>query len=126
MIGQLPATDRGRRLSDAVREARAAGAEGWWIAARLSDGGTDTKVYPSKEDAVKWQLHETQCAYLQLPPMDMPPAEAEGWLALHERAYEAGMRLSDPGAPQPILGVRPDRTPNNRAERRAAARGRRP
>jgi hypothetical protein len=97
-----------------------------WIAARLSDGGTDGQCYPDKDTAVRYQLHETQCAYLRVPPMDMPPGEAEGWLALNERAYDAGMRLSDPGTPQPMLGVRPDLTPpKNRAARRADQRGKR-
>lgn len=124
-------TDRGKRLAEAVRVARAAGGEGRWIAARLSDGGTDGAVYDDRAAAVRHQLHETQCAYLKVPPAPMPDHEASGWLDLNERAYDAGMRLEDPAGPQPMLtghstmimpGGGKSRTANNRAQRRMEER----
>lgn len=103
-MSQHHVTDEGRRLSDAVTAARLLGGEGRWIAARLSDGGTDGAVYDTRADAVRHQLHETLCAYVKIPPGPMPPAEATAFLALNRRIYDAGYRLSDPdgGAPPPM------------------------
>jgi hypothetical protein len=67
-----------------------------WIAIRLSDGGSDGSLYPSKADAVRHQLHPEQCAYLSFPPGGLSPAEAESILYWNERMYEAGVRLADP------------------------------
>lgn len=106
----FPITDEGRRLSDAVDLARLTGGAGRWIAARLSDGGTDGQVYDTRADAVRHQLHEEQCAYLLVPPAPMPPAEATAWLALHRRMYAAGYKLSDPAggtAPLPLAAYAP-------------------
>lgn len=89
-------TDRGRFLSEALHTAHAAGGEGRWIAARLSDGKTDGNLYDSKADAVRHQLDETQCAYMPVPPFPMPEHEATLWLELNERIYASGRRLSDP------------------------------
>lgn len=117
---QHPITDEGRRLAAAVDAARLMGGEGRWIAARLSDGGTDGVVYDEREHAVAHQLHEDQCAYLIVPPAPMPPAEATAWIDLHRRMYAAGYRLSDPRqqhAAVPGLGM-----PNRRARRLAARR----
>lgn len=115
-----PVTDRGRRLSDHVNAARSIGGEGRWIAARLSDGGTDGTVYDSKSDAVRHQLDETQCAYLTVPPAPMPPHEATAYLELHERMYASGYRLQDPDT-TPIMTR--DLIPTlNRAGRRRAIR----
>lgn len=91
-------TDRGRRLSEAVEYARARGGAGRFIAARLSDGRTDGAIYDTRDDAVRHQLHATQCAYLVVPPAPMPPAEATAWLDLHERLYDKGIDLQDPDA----------------------------
>jgi len=105
---------------EAVRAARAAGGEGRFIASRLSDGGTDGAIYDTREDAVRHQLHETQCAYLAVPPWDMPDSEASQWLELAERIYAAGMRLSDPGATPMLTSA--STAPLNRAARRRAGR----
>jgi hypothetical protein len=118
--GRYAVTDRGRRLADHVLAARAIGGEGMWIAARLSDGATDGIVYASKAEAVKYQLHETQCAYLVVPPAAMPVAEATAYLELHDKIYAAGMRLQDPDT-QPIM-TRALMPELNRAARRRAAR----
>lgn len=94
--GRYAVTERGRRLHEHVLMAQALGGRGRWIAARLSDGSTDGHIYDTKADAVRHQLHETQCAYLVVPQGPMPVAEATAWLELHENMYRAGYRLQDP------------------------------
>lgn len=123
-----PITDRGRFLSDAVADARARGGQGRWLAARLSDGKTDGVIYDSRDDAIRHQLHETQCAYLVVPPGPMPPAEATAWLSLQERLYDAGMRMTDPDLAngRMLVGGPAGAAALNRAARRATARGRAP
>jgi hypothetical protein len=73
-------------------------AAGWWIAIRLSDGGSDRTLYPSKMDAVKYQLHEKQCAYLCIHPFgEMSIKDVHRYLELNEKIYDAGGRLEDEG-----------------------------
>lgn len=88
--------DDGRRLSEAVRLAVIVGGAGAWLAARLSDGGTDGQLYATKAEAIRFQLHENQCAYLKVPPGGMPPVEATRYLQIHRELYAAGARLADP------------------------------
>jgi hypothetical protein len=116
--GRYAVTDRGRRLAEHVRAAQAIGGQGRWVAARLSDGATDGTVYDTKADAVKHQLHETQCAYLVVPPTQVPPAEATAWLELHERMYAAGYRLQDPDT-QPMMTSEHTQFLNREGRRRA-------
>lgn len=112
-VSGMPVTDEGRRLSDAVTLAVSLGGAGRWVAARLSDGGTDGNIYDSRSDAVRHQLHENQCCYLVIPPTGMPPVEASAYIAFHRRRVEAGMDMVDPEqqAPMPLLMP-------NRADRR--------
>jgi hypothetical protein len=70
---------------DAARES--------WVAIRLSDGGSDGVLYPSKELAVSFQLHETQCAYLRVLAGGIPPREATSFLYHTAQLYQnASMR----------------------------------
>jgi hypothetical protein len=92
-------SDRARRCSDIINlhvTALGFGAFGKWAAIRLSDGGSDNVVYDSKADAVRHQLHETQCAYVQIPVGGMTAHHAEIFLEFNVKLYDAGMRLSDP------------------------------
>lgn len=92
-------SDAAKRLSDTVQLHLAAegfAVVGRWIAARLTDGGTDNRTYPDKATAVRFQLHETQCAYLQIPADGMGPREAEIYLAFNRKVYDAGYRMPDP------------------------------
>lgn len=115
-----PVTDRGKRLAAAHANARMVGGTGKWIAARLSDGGTDGVIYDKRQDAINHQLHETQCVYVQVQPDQMPAHEASQFLEVGERIYDSGRRLSDPdGTPM----ITSEQVPNlNRALRREAAR----
>lgn len=103
---ELALISAGQRLADAHNEALRAGAVGWWIAARLTDGGTDGKVYQARSHAIKHQLHETQCAYVQVQPMDMTGSEGKTFLHVNRKAYDAGFRLTDPDDDRHILPVR--------------------
>lgn len=71
-----------------------------WIAIRLSDGGSDGVLYDSKAAAIRHQLHETQCAYVQIPPTGMTPRQAENFLSFNRQLYDAGMRIRDPEQPE--------------------------
>lgn len=105
MSAGMPVTDDGRRLSDAVTLAILAGGRGAWIAARLSDGGTDGQIYDTRTDAIRHQLHEDQCAYIRVPLAgDMPPIEATAYLDFNRRRLAAGFRMVDPeqGSVAPI------------------------
>jgi len=46
---------------------------------------------------VKFQLHETFCAYVCVPPGGMSVADAESYLRTMRQLYDAGYRLADPG-----------------------------
>lgn len=73
------------------------GAEGLnrWLAISLADGSCDQRGYATKREAVRFQLHETQCAYLffnGMPKLN----ELRFFLDANEELYDAGMSLSDP------------------------------
>lgn len=91
-------SDAAKRCADAVTLAAIAhvGNVGRWIAVRLSDGGSDHAVYDTRFDAVRHQLDERLCAYVQVPPGGMQPREAEAFLRYHRTLYDAGFRLPDP------------------------------
>ncbi len=91
-------SDEARRCSDAVNLALETSGFGKWLAIRLSDGGTDGEYYDSMSEAIKHQLHESQCAYLKVPPDGMGLHEAELWLAAVRKIYDAGFRITDPDA----------------------------
>ena len=88
--------DEARRCSDAVNQAVTDGHVGMWVAVRMSDGGTDGKVYGTKRDAIRAQLHEQQACYVKVPPDGMTPRQAKRWLELNRAIYDAGGRLADP------------------------------
>ncbi len=92
-------SDEGRRCSDIVRQAIVDGNAGRWVAIRLSDGGSDGICYDRRRDAVRHQLHENQCAYVQVPRDDMSPREASDFLTIQRKIYDAGCRIADPDGP---------------------------
>lgn len=83
----------------------------YWLAVRLSDGGTDGELYHSKRDAVRGQLDEFVCAYFAFRNCmnGISCKEAEAFLLYVRAAYDAGMRLPDPdeqfGGPDPFMPV---------------------
>jgi hypothetical protein len=83
------------------------GGIGCWLAIRLSDGGSDNVPYPTRADAIRHQLHETQCAYVKVPPGGMQPGEADVYLEYHRDLYDAGFRLPDPEFAMPLMPLTP-------------------
>lgn len=99
----VPFSDDAKRCSDQIRLHIVAGMQGKWAAIRLSDGGSDGIAYDTREDAIRHQLHEKQCAYIKIPWDDMPPEHAERFLAIQRELYDAGFRFCDPEGFGPII-----------------------
>jgi hypothetical protein len=72
-----------------------------YIAIRLRDGGTDGVLYDSKQDAIKHQPHERQCAYVCLINLasGSSPRDMAIYLKMNRDAYYRGLRLTDPDDP---------------------------
>lgn len=89
-IEQQAWSDKGRRCSDIVTQHLTDDPEcvGSWIAVRLSDGGSDGVIYPTKTIAVMFQIHETQCAYLRILLGGIPPREATSFLYHTAQLYQ--------------------------------------
>lgn len=126
-VAGMPVSDDGKRLSEAVKVAIAAGGRERWLAVRLSDGGTDGNIYDTRKDAVRHQLHESQCFYMLIPPGgDMPAHEATAFIEFHRRREAAGMSMVDPEAqaPMPLIAPATGIAPGflNRAARRGNQR----
>jgi len=77
------------------------------MAFALADGTTDHVVYPSKREAIAHMSDEFKYCYVHMRAClgGMPPKDAQLWLELHREAYDAGLRLADPDAPQLIFPV---------------------
>jgi hypothetical protein len=91
--------DSARRMADAINlhwTAQQWDAIGKWVAFRLSDGSSDGILYDTKQDAVRMQFHEMQCAYVRIIRDQMSVCEAQIMLEVSRRAYDAGFRLTDP------------------------------
>lgn len=93
-------SERARRAYDHLRFLRTAhgsDCNGRWVAIKLSDGSCDQRLYDTKAGAVRFQLHETQCAYLCMPPdLEFSLKEIDLYLVVNENLYDAGLCLSDP------------------------------
>jgi hypothetical protein len=95
-FGLSEAEQSAARCSDIIRQHIVNGNAGRWAAIRLSDGGSDGIAYESKALAVRFQLHEFQCAYVKIPADDMSPRHALSFLRINRNLYDAGFRISDP------------------------------
>lgn len=78
-----------------------------WIAVRLNDGGYDGNLYDSRDDAIRHQLDERFCAYVCMQSMlqGAKPLDCAIYLEFHRQAYDEGMRLHEPEAPQIIVAT---------------------
>jgi hypothetical protein len=76
-----------------------------WLAIRLQDGGYDGVVYDSREEAIRHQIDERFCVYVCMRTMmqGAKPIDCEIFLEVHRQAYDEGMRLHEPEAPQIIM-----------------------
>ena len=65
-----------------------------FVAIRLSDGGSDGVAYETRDDAMRHQLHETQCGYFQIPleRWGAPTCDALLWYV--RTRYDAGYRAA--------------------------------
>jgi len=91
--------DHAKRASDVVQLHLLADREAAinsWVALRMSDGGSDNILYPSRHIAVRHQLHEFQCCYLKIPPDGLSIGAAEAFLRFNRQLYDNGFRMADP------------------------------
>lgn len=102
-------SDAARRCSDIINGFvihQGENAWGKWAAIRLHDGSSDGVLYDRRSHAVRFQLHETLCAYIKIPPDGMSYAAAESVLKIHRQVYDSGARFVDPEIDrEPILPV---------------------
>jgi hypothetical protein len=104
---QIP--DEAKRMSDIINSL-VAFTPTWelrnkWIAVRLNDGGYDGTLYDSRDDAITHQLDERFCVYVCMRTMmqGAKPLDCAIYLEFHRQAYDSGMRLHEPEAPQLLL-----------------------
>lgn len=93
-----PKAERARRAHEhiaLVGTVKGAEASGRWVAVSLADGSCDMRLYESKREAIRFQLHETQCAYLCLTGIPTL-GETRLFLDTCEELYDAGLKLADP------------------------------
>lgn len=85
-----------QRCAEIINQAVVDGHGRRWVAIRLSDGGSDGVIYDTRADAIRHQLHETQCVYVSVPMDGMSTAAAQRYLEINRQLYAAGARLADP------------------------------
>lgn len=66
-----------------------------WVAISLADGACDQRPYATKQEAVRYQRREEECAYLFFTGMPTL-GELRLYLDTNEELYDAGMSLADP------------------------------
>lgn len=96
-------SDHARRASDIINlhlVVDPAGNTGRWVAIRLSDGGSDGTIYDCKCDAIRHQLHEKQCVYVQIQPSGLSAKDAHILIGMHRDLYDANRKLPDPPCPK--------------------------
>jgi hypothetical protein len=69
--------------------------QGRWVAISLADGSVKQELYADKKEAVRFQFHETQCAYLCINGFPTL-GEMRFFLDANEDLYDQGLSLSDP------------------------------
>lgn len=68
---------------------------GRWVAISLADGSCDQQLYATKAEAIRFQLHETQCAYLYMNGVPRL-GEVRFFLDTNEDLYDQGLSMADP------------------------------
>lgn len=97
-VDQLASASRANRALEhlnLIRMANGGDCDGKWVAISLADGSSDQRLYASKAEAIRFQLHETQCAYLfwnGIPRL----GELRYFLDENENLFDQGFRLADP------------------------------
>jgi hypothetical protein len=105
-------TDAGKRMSDVVNGLLTFN-KPWeirykWMAFALSDGHSDNVLYDTRQDAIDHQLDERFFAYVCFMSLlgGATPKDCEIYLEVHRQAYDSGMRLHEPDAPQMIMSTK--------------------
>lgn len=92
-------SDAAKRLADEYNMHRVAApydSIGKWFAAALTDGSSDHVLYPSKVECVRHQHHnENYYAFVQIVPSTMSYKDAETFLKMHRKMYDAGLKMAD-------------------------------
>jgi hypothetical protein len=102
-------SDASKRMADVINSLVSFlgpwGVAGKWIAVRLRDGGTDGVLYDTRADAIKHQIDERFCMYVCMTTVmeGAKPLDCAITLEYYRQAYDAGMRLHEPEAPQLIM-----------------------
>jgi hypothetical protein len=92
-----PVSEAARRMADNVNIHVIVGMQGRYAAIRLSDGSSDGIAYDNRADAIRHQIHETQCFYVKIPAQNLMTAhEAETLINTARKTYDAGFRFSRP------------------------------
>lgn len=92
--------ERGKRAHEHLRMMHTVHGDdcgGRWVAIYLADGSCDMRLYESKAEAIRFQLHETQCAYFCFTGVPMQK-EIQYFLDANEQLYDAGFSLEDPAS----------------------------
>lgn len=95
-----PVPDYAKRCAERINLHVFLGDYGRWAAIRLSDGGSDGTAYENRRDAIKHQLHESQCAYICIPREAMSGHDAMRFMDINRDLYDKGFRLTDPDDPR--------------------------
>lgn len=66
-----------------------------WVAISLENGACDQKPYATKQEAVRYQKRETECAYFFFNGMPTL-GELRYFLDCNEELYDNGFSLADP------------------------------
>ena len=103
----LPHEDAAKRVCDEYNLHRVAdpyGSIGKWFAASLSEGRSDHVLYDSRRDCILHQHHNEQFyTFIKINPHTMNVCEAQVMLSIARRAYDNGMRLTDPDDAREII-----------------------
>lgn len=100
MSDQGSADDFAKRAFDIMNLhviGRGESAWGKWCAFRLSDGGSDNVLYDTREQAIQYQLHPTQCCYIVIPPTGFTLKELREFIKLSRTLYDKGARIPSHG-----------------------------
>lgn len=102
-------TDAAKRMSDTLNLHMVG--QGWWnirnkwMAFSLGAGTGDGVLYDSREDAIFHQLDERFYAFICFRKLAQgaKPLDCQIFLEINQQAYDSGMRLHEPNAPQLLI-----------------------
>jgi hypothetical protein len=99
--------DTARRAADQLNVhllAHGSEAHGKFVAIRLSDGGSDGVLYETRYDAVRHQLHASQCVYARVTVGGASPKAMWVLMVYMRQIYDAGGRFETEAPRLPLLG----------------------